>query len=49
MTRLSFETLEAVENMQLQIIEQQKTIEKMKADYNELVKKVEKISRSASK
>jgi len=38
-TRMSFETLEAVENLQLQIIEQQKTIEKLQHRLDELENK----------
>jgi len=46
MTRMAFETVESVENLQLQIIDQQKMIRDLKAENNVLKARLEKIEKS---
>ena len=43
MTRMAFETLESVENLQLQLIGQQKQIRELKAENNQLKYRLEKL------
>ncbi len=45
MTRMSFETLEAVENMQLQIIELKKENEALKSKYKSLEERIKNLEK----
>jgi hypothetical protein len=45
MTRMSFETLESVENVQLQVIRQEKKIRELEAENDELKARLDKIER----
>ena len=46
MTRMAFETVESVENLQLQIIDQQKLIRELKAENNTLKVRLDRIEKS---